>query len=151
MQNKEEKNITSNRKAFHDYFIEQTIEVGVVLLGTEVKALRNGKANLVDAYASIKNGEVWMINAHIGVYDHGNINNHEPLRIRKLLLKRSEIRKLDNKIKQKGYSLIPLRIYFSNGKVKVAIGLARGKKAYDKRETIKLKDAKRDLDRSVKL
>ncbi|PIQ08894.1 MAG: SsrA-binding protein [Ignavibacteriales bacterium CG18_big_fil_WC_8_21_14_2_50_31_20] len=151
MQNKEEKNITSNRKAFHDYFIEQTIEVGVVLLGTEVKALRNGKANLVDAYASIKNGEVWMINAHIGVYDHGNINNHEPLRIRKLLLKRSEIRKLDNKIKQKGYSLIPLRIYFSNGKVKVEIGLARGKKAYDKRETIKLKDAKRDLDRSVKL
>ena len=151
MQNKEEKNITSNRKAFHDYFIEQTIEVGVVLLGTEVKALRNGKANLVDAYASIKNGEVWMINAHIGVYDHGNINNHEPLRIRKLLLKRSEIRKLDNKIKQKGYSLIPLRIYFSNGKVKVEIGLARGKKSYDKRETIKLKDAKRDLDRSVKL
>jgi len=151
MQNKEEKNITSNRKAFHDYFIEQTIEVGVVLLGTEVKALRNGKANLVDAYASIKNGEVWMINAHIGVYDHGNINNHEPLRIRKLLLKRSEIRKLDNKIKQKGYSLIPLRIYFSNGKVKVEIGLARGKKSYDKRETIKLKDAKRDLDRSIKL
>jgi len=151
MQNKEEKNITSNRKAFHDYFIEQTIEVGVVLLGTEVKALRNGKANLVDAYASIKNNEVWMINAHIGVYDHGNINNHEPLRIRKLLLKRSEIRKLDNKIKQKGYSLIPLRIYFSNGKVKVEIGLARGKKSYDKRETIKLKDAKRDLDRSVKL
>jgi len=151
MQNKEEKNITSNRKAFHDYFIEQTIEVGVVLLGTEVKALRNGKANLVDAYASIKNGEVWMINAHIGVYDHGNINNHEPLRIRKLLLKLSEIRKLDNKIKQKGYSLIPLRIYFSNGKVKVEIGLARGKKSYDKRETIKLKDAKRDLDRSVKL
>jgi len=151
MQNKEEKNITSNRKAFHDYFIEQTIEVGVVLLGTEVKALRNGKANLVDAYASIKNGEVWMINAHIGVYDHGNINNHEPLRIRKLLLKLSEIRKLDNKIKQKGYSLIPLRIYFSNGKVKVEIGLARGKKSYDKRETIKLKDAKRDLDRSIKL
>ena len=151
MQKNEEKNITSNRKAFHDYFIEQTIEVGVVLLGTEVKALRNGKANLVDAYASIKNDEVWMINAHIGVYDHGNINNHEPLRIRKLLLKRSEIRKLDNKIKQKGYSLIPLRIYFSNGKVKVEIGLARGKKSYDKRETIKLKDAKRDLDRSVKL
>jgi len=151
MQKKEEKNITSNRKAFHDYFIEQTIEAGIVLLGTEVKALRNGKANLVDAYASIKNDEIWIINAHIGVYDHGNINNHEPLRIRKLLLKRSEIRKLDNKVKQKGYSLIPLRIYFTNGKVKVEIGLARGKKSYDKRETIKLKDAKRDLDRSVKL
>lgn len=151
MQNKEEKNITSNRKAFHDYFIENKIEAGIVLLGTEVKALRNGKANLVDAYASIINDEVWMTNCHIGVYDHGNINNHDPIRKRKLLLKRSEIRKLDNKIKQKGYSLIPLRIYFSNGKVKIEIGLARGKKSYDKRETIKLKDAKRDLDRSVKM
>ena len=151
MQNSEEKNITSNRKAFHEYFIDQKIEAGIVLLGTEVKALRNGKANLVDAYASIKDSEVWMVNAHIGVYDHGNINNHEPLRKRKLLLKRSEIRKLENKVKQKGYSLIPLRLYFSNGKVKVEIGLARGKKSYDKREAIKQKDAKRDLDRSVKM
>ncbi len=150
MQNKEEKNITSNRKAFHEYFIEQKIEAGIVLLGTEVKALRNGKANLVDAYATIKNDEVWLISAHFGVYDHGNINNHDPLRMRKLLLKRSEIRKLENKIKQKGYSLIPLRIYFSNGKVKIEIGLAKGKKSYDKRETIKQKDAQRDLDRSLK-
>jgi len=150
MQNKEEKNITSNRKAFHDYFIEQKLEAGIALLGTEVKALRNGKANLVDAYATIKNDEVWMVNAHIGVYDHGNINNHDPIRMRKLLLKRSEIRKLTNKINQKGYSLIPLRIYFSNGKVKVEIGLAKGKKSFDKRETIKQKDAQRDLDRSLK-
>ena len=150
MQNKDEKNITSNRKAFYEYFIERKLEAGVVLLGTEVKALRDGKANLVDAYAAIKDGEVWMVNSHIGVYDHGNINNHEPLRRRKLLLKRSEIRKLENKINQKGYSLIPLRLYFSNGKVKVEIGLARGKKSYDKRESIKQKDAKRDLDRSLK-
>ncbi|MDA3860528.1 MAG: SsrA-binding protein SmpB [Melioribacteraceae bacterium] len=150
MQNKEEKNITSNRKAFHDYFIERKIEAGIVLLGTEVKALRNGKANLVDAYASIKNDEVWMSNAHIGVYDHGNMNNHDPVRQRKLLLKRSEIKKLDSKIKQKGYSLIPLRVYFSNGKVKIQLGLAKGKKSYDKRETIKEKDAQRDLARSLK-
>jgi len=150
MQNKNEKNITSNRKAFYEYFIEQKLEAGIVLVGTEVKALRSGKANLVDAYASIKDSEVWMVNAHIGVYEHGNINNHDPLRRRKLLLKRSEIKKLENKVKQKGYSLIPLRLYFSNGKVKVEIGLARGKKSYDKRESIKQKDAKRDLDRSLK-
>lgn len=150
MENKEI-NITSNRKAFHDYFIERKFEAGIVLLGTEVKALRNGKGNLVDAYASIKDNEVWMVNAHIGFYDHGNINNHEPLRIRKLLLKRSEIKKLNSKINQKGYSLIPLRLYFTNGKVKVELGLARGKKSYDKRETIKQKDAQRDLDRSMKM
>lgn len=150
MEKTKEKNITSNRKAFHDYFIERKVEAGIVLLGTEVKALRNGKANLVDAYASIKENEVWMINAHISVYDHGNINNHDPLRKRKLLLKRSEIRKLVNKVTQKGYSLIPLRLYFSHGKVKVEIGLARGKKSYDKRESIKEKDAKRDLARSLK-
>ncbi|MCF6271212.1 MAG: SsrA-binding protein SmpB [Melioribacteraceae bacterium] len=150
MEDKKEKNITSNRKAFHNYFIERKIEAGIVLLGTEVKALRNGKGNLVDAYATIKDNEAWMVNAHIGFYDHGNINNHEPLRRRKLLLKRSEIKKLNNKINQKGYSLIPLRLYFTNGKVKVEIGLARGKKSYDKRETIKQKDLQRDLDRSVK-
>ena len=151
MQKNEAKNITTNRKAFHDYFIEQKLEAGISLLGTEVKALRNGKANLTDAYATIKNGEVWLVNSHIGIYDHGNINNHEPLRKRKLLLKRAEIRKLANKIKQKGYSLIPLRLYFSGGKVKVELGLARGKKSYDKREAIKQKDAKRELDRRVKL
>jgi SsrA-binding protein len=151
MQKREEKNITTNRKAFHDYFIEQKLEAGISLLGTEVKALRTGKANLTDAYATIKGGEVWLINSHIGVYAHGNINNHEPLRKRKLLLKKSEIRKLANKTKQKGYSLIPLRLYFSNGKIKVELGLARGKKSYDKREAIKQKDAKRELDRRVKL
>ncbi len=146
-----EKNITSNRKAFHEYFITQKIEAGISLLGTEVKALRTGKANLVDAYAAIKNGEVWLVNAHIGFYDHGNINNHEPLRKRKLLLKKSEIKKLTVKLNEKGFTLIPLRLYFSNGKVKVELGLARGKKSYDKREAIAKRDAQRDLDRRVKL
>jgi len=146
-----ERNITSNRKAFHEYFITQKIEAGISLLGTEVKALRTGKANLVDAYAAIKNGEVWLVNAHIGFYDHGNINNHEPLRRRKLLLKKSEIKKLTVKLNEKGFTLIPLRLYFSNGKVKVELGLARGKKSYDKREAIAKRDAQRDLDRRVKL
>ena len=147
----EEKNITSNRKAFHEYFITNKIEAGISLLGTEVKALRNGKANLVDAYATIKNGEVWLVNAHIGIYDHGNISNHEPLRKRKLLLKRSEIKKLTVKLNEKGFTFIPLRLYFSNGKVKVELGLARGKKEYDKRESIAKRDAQRDLDRRVKM
>lgn len=151
MSEKKEKNITSNRKAFHEYFITDKIEAGISLLGTEVKALRTGKANLVDAYATIKNGEVWIVNAHIGFYDHGNINNHEPLRIRKLLLKKREIKKLTVKLNEKGFTFIPLRLYFSNGKVKVEIGLAKGKKEYDKRESIAKRDAQRDLDRRVKL
>ena len=151
MSKTEEKNITSNRKAFHEYFISQKIEAGISLLGTEVKALRTGKANLVDAYATINNREVWLVNAHIGFYDHGNINNHEPLRRRKLLLKKSEIKKLSVKLNEKGFTFIPLRLYFSNGKVKVELGLARGKKEYDKRESIAKRDAQRDLDRRVKL
>lgn len=151
MTNTTEKNITSNRKAFHEYFISQKIEAGISLLGTEVKALRTGKANLTDAYATIKKGEIWLANAHIGVYDHGNLNNHEPLRIRKLLLKKSEIKKLTVKLNEKGFTFIPLRLYFSNGKVKVELGLARGKKEYDKRETIAKRDAQRELDRRVKM
>lgn len=151
MSEKKEKNITSNRKAFHEYFITDKIEAGISLLGTEVKAMRNGKANLVDAYATIKDGEVWLVNAHIGFYDHGNINNHDPLRKRKLLLKKREIKKLTVKLNQKGFTFIPLRLYFSNGKVKVEIGMAKGKKEYDKRESIAKRDAQRDLDRRVKL
>ncbi len=146
-----EKNITSNRKAFHEYFITDKIEAGISLLGTEVKALRTGKANLVDAYATIKDGEIWLVNAHIGFYDHGNINNHEPLRKRKLLFKKREIKKLTVKLNEKGFTFIPLRLYFSNGKVKVELGLAKGKKEYDKRESIAKRDAQRDLDRRVKL
>jgi len=146
----EEKNITVNRKARHEYSILQTYEAGIVLQGTEVKSLRQGKANLVDSYANIKNGEVWLVSAHISIYEQGNINNHEPTRDRKLLLNRSEIRKLIGKVKEKGLTLIPLRLYFRNGKVKVELALAKGKKVYDKREAIEKRDLQRDQERRFK-
>lgn len=146
----EEKNITVNRKARHEYAILQTYEAGIVLVGTEVKALRQGKANLVDSYANLKDGEVWLYGAHISVYEQGNINNHEPTRTRKLLLNKSEIKKLIGKVKEKGLTLIPLRLYFRNGKVKVELALAKGKKVYDKRESIAKRDIQRDQERNVK-
>ncbi|MCS7054345.1 MAG: SsrA-binding protein SmpB [Ignavibacterium sp.] len=146
----EEKNIVVNRRAQHDYFILQRYEAGIALKGTEVKSLREGKANLVDSYATIKNGEVWLLNAHISEYKQGNINNHEPTRDRKLLLKKNEIRKLLGKIKEKGLTLIPLRFYFKKGKVKVELALAKGKKTFDKRETIAKKDFQREQERRVK-
>jgi len=136
-----EKNIVTNRKALHDYFIHQTYEAGIVLVGTEVKSLRQNKAALVDSYATIRNGEVWLINANINVYDQGSYNNHDPLRDRKLLLNKNEIRKLSRAVSEKGYTLIPLRMYFKNGKAKVELAIASGKKKYDKREDI----AKRDM------
>ena len=117
----EEKNITVNRKARHEYSILQTIEAGIVLVGTEVKALRQGKANLVDSYSKIQNGEIWLVNANISEYTQGNINNHDPRRDRKLLLNKSEIRKLIGKINEKGLTLIPLRLYFKKGRVKVEL------------------------------
>lgn len=144
------KNITVNRKARHEYTILQTFEAGIVLRGTEVKSLRAGKANLVDSYASIERGEVWLIGAHISEYREGNINNHEPTRSRKLLLNRNEIRKLTSKVNEKGLTLIPLRLYFKNGKVKVELGLAQGKKVYDKRETIAKRDFDREQQRRIK-
>ncbi|MEW6652511.1 MAG: SsrA-binding protein SmpB [Bacteroidota bacterium] len=140
-----EKNITTNRKAQHDYFIHYTYEAGIVLVGTEVKSLRQGKAALVDSYAVIQQGEVWLLNANINVYDQGSYNNHDPLRKRKLLLNKSEIRKLTRAALEKGYTLIPLRLYFKDGKAKVELGVASGKKKYDKREDI----AKRDLQRET--
>jgi len=146
----EEKNITVNRKAQHEYFIIQTFEAGIVLMGTEVKSLREGKVNLVDSYATIKNGEVWLLNAHISEYKQGNINNHNPTRDRKLLLNKSEIRKLIGKIKEKGLTLIPLRLYFLKGKVKVELALAKGKKSFDKRESIAKKDFQREQERRIK-
>ncbi len=146
----EEKNITVNRKARHEYAILQTYEAGIVLVGTEVKALRQGKANLVDSYANLVNGEVWLFGAHISVYEQGNINNHEPTRTRKLLLNRSEIKKLIGKVREKGLTLIPLRLYFRNGKVKVELALAKGKKVYDKRESIAKRDIQRDQERGIK-
>jgi len=144
------KNIAENRKARHNYFIEDTYEAGIALLGTEVKSLRGGRANLKDSYARIVNGEVFVYQMHIGPYPFAYYNNHAPLRTRKLLLHKSEIKKLYGKVNEKGFSLIPLRLYFVNGKVKIALALARGKRKYDKRQAIRQRDEKRELDRARK-
>jgi SsrA-binding protein len=149
-ENKQDTAVATNRKAHHDYFIEETIEAGIALQGTEVKSLRLGLANLTDSYAIVKNEEMYLFNANISPYTHGNIANHEPLRTRKLLLHKAEIRKLTWKMSQKGFTLIPLKIYFVRGRAKVLIGLAKGKKTYDKRETIKAKESKREVERVVK-
>lgn len=148
--NDKEKNITVNRKARHEYSIIQTWEAGIVLVGTEVKSLRQGKANLVDSYAKVVNDEIWLVNLHISEYTLGNINNHDPKRDRKLLLNKSEIRKLIGNTKEKGLTIIPLRLYFKEGKVKVEIALAKGKKVYDKRKDIAKKDFQRDQERKIK-
>jgi SsrA-binding protein len=142
--------VATNRKARHEYFVEETIEAGMALQGTEVKSLRSGLANLTDSYVLVRNEEAFLFNANISPYPHGNIMNHEPLRTRKLLLHKEEIRKLLGRMAQKGYTLIPLKIYFSRGRAKVLIGLAKGKKAPDKRDTIKDKESKRELERMVK-
>ncbi|MBI4847772.1 MAG: SsrA-binding protein SmpB [Nitrospirae bacterium] len=142
--------VATNRKAYHDYFIQQTYEAGISLLGTEVKSLREGKANLKDSYAIIKNGEAFLFNCHISPYSHGNLQNHDPLRTRKLLLHKKEIDKLHGNISQKGLTLVPLKIYFKGGKAKVEIGLAKGKKQYEKREAIKEKEAKREIERHMR-
>lgn len=139
-----------NRKAYHDYQIEETYEAGIVLQGTEVKSLRDGKANFTDAFAIIQNGEVWLREFHISPYKFGSFSNHEPRRQRKLLLNKREIREIDKFIQQKGYTLVPLKLYFKGGYAKVLIGVARGKKKFDKRESIKEKDTKRDMQRSIK-
>jgi SsrA-binding protein len=146
----EEKNVTVNRKARYEYEIMQVYEAGIVLQGTEVKALREGKANLVDSYGLLKDNEVWLIGAHISEYTQGNINNHDPTRSRKLLMNRNEIRKLIGKVKEKGLTLVPLRIYFKKGKIKIEIALAKGKKVHDKRETIAKRDFNRDQERKIK-
>jgi len=142
--------VCQNRKAYHDYSIEETIEAGIQLLGTEVKSLREGKANLKDSYVLIKDAEVILLNCHISPYSHGNILNHDPLRTRKLLLHRKEIERLRGKMQQKGYTLIPLKIYFKGPYAKVEIGLAKGKKQYEKRETIKEREAKRAIEKAMK-
>jgi len=142
--------ITQNRKARHNYFIEQTYEAGIVLKGTEVKSLRLGRANLKDSYVKIQNGEVFVHHMHIGDYPFAHYDNHEPERIRKLLLHKHEIKKLYGKVNEMGYSLIPLKLYFQNGKAKKTLEIAKGKRLYDKRETIKKRDEKRDLDRTMK-
>ncbi len=142
--------VCQNRKAYHDYQIEDVFEAGIVLSGTEVKALREGKANLRDSYVIIKNGEIFLMNCHISPYSHGNIMNHDPLRTRKLLMHKEEIKSLSGKILTKGYTLIPLKIYFKNSFAKVEIGLVKGKKLYEKREAIKERDAKREIERAMK-
>ena len=143
--------VSTNRKAFHDYTIESTMEVGVVLTGPEVKSLRAGRANLKDGYASIDREEVWLHNVHISPYSHATNIQADPLRTRKLLLHRREIKKLTGKVKEKGFALIPIRIYFiPNGKVKIELGLARGKKMYDKRAALKKKQSDRELEREYR-
>ncbi len=142
--------VTVNRKAKYNYFIEDTYEAGMVLLGTEVKSLRLGRVNLKDSYARIKKGEVFVHQMHIGDYPFASYENHDPLRKRKLLLHKYEIKKLYGKVNEKGFSLIPLRVYFQNGKAKMTIAIAKGKRRHDKRETIRRRDEKRDLDRAKK-
>ncbi len=151
MEERRIKIVADNRKARHDYFIHETYEAGLALTGTEVKSLRAGKANLKDSYAQIdKNAEVYLNNLHISPYEQGNRFNHDPLRPRKLLLHKAEISKLIGKVKEKGYTLIPLKIYFSRGRAKIELALATGKKLYDKRQDIAEKDAKREIARIAK-
>jgi SsrA-binding protein len=145
-----QQNVAENRKAFHDFHILETFEAGMVLLGTEVKSIREGNVNLRDSYARVEDGEIWIYNVHITPYSHRGYSDHEPTRRRKLLLHRSEIRKLIGKTVEKGMTLVPTRMYFKNGHVKVAVGLAKGKKAHDKRETIKRRDAERETRAAVK-
>ena len=139
-----------NKKALFDYTIEDTYEVGIVLTGTEIKSIRDGKANLKDSYAIIKNNEVYLLNMHISHYDKGNIFNHDETRTRKLLLHKKEILKIKNKLEIQGYSLVPIKLYFRKNRAKILLGIGKGKKVYDKRESIKERDIKRELEKNFK-
>jgi SsrA-binding protein len=145
-----EKVAATNRKAYHDYFIQETLEAGMSLLGTEVKSLREGRVNLKEGYVAIKDNEAFLLNCHISPYSHGNLQNHDPLRPRKLLLHKKEISRLWGALTQKGLTLLPLKIYFKKGKAKVEIGLAKGKREYEKRATIKEKEDRREIERHLK-
>jgi len=147
---KAQQSIAENRKAFHDFHLLETFEAGIVLLGTEVKAIREGRVNLRDSFARVEDGEVFLYNVNISPYSHRGYSDHEPLRRRKLLLHRDEIRKLIGKTVEKGMTLVPTRLYYKNGRVKVAVSLAKGKQAYDKRETIKRREAERETRAAVK-
>ncbi len=144
------KPVAQNKKARHDFFIEDTYECGIALAGTEVKSIRGGKANLKDSYAQVKNGECFLVGMHVSPYEQGNINNKDPFRTRKLLLHKQEIKKLGALSQVEGYSLIPLQMYFKDGRVKVELAVAKGKKLYDKRHDIAERDAKRDIERRFK-
>lgn len=143
--------IANNKKAYHDYFIDEKYEAGIELFGTEVKSMRMGKCSVKESFVRVDKGEIYVFGMNISPYEKGNIFNKDPLRIRKLLLHKSEIQKLDEKIAQKGYTLVPLSVYFKGSLVKVEIGLARGKKLYDKRDDIAKKDQKRELERDFKV
>lgn len=148
---RETKTIATNKKAYHDYFVDETFEVGIALTGTEVKSLRQNRASLRDSFATVRNGEVWLHGVHISPYSHGNRANVEPTRARKLLLHKKEIRYLIGKTKERGYTLVPLKLYFTSANiVKVELGLARGKKQYDKRASIAERDQKRDVERAMR-
>ncbi|TET74972.1 MAG: SsrA-binding protein SmpB [Dehalococcoidia bacterium] len=143
-----QKTITVNRKAYHDYHIEESVEAGLILTGTEIKSIRAGRVNLRDAYARSENGELWLVGAHIAQYPGGNRYNHEPKRPRKLLLHRKQIAELSGAVMRKGLTIVPLKLYLKNGIAKVELGLARGKKVYDKREVLALRDAQRQMQRA---
>jgi SsrA-binding protein len=144
------KMIAQNKKAYHDYFIEETLEAGIALTGTEVKSLRAGRINLRDSYAAVEKGELWLVGAHISPYEQGNIFNHDPLRKRKLLVHAREIRRLFGKVQVAGYTLVPTKMYFKDGRAKLEIGLAKGKALYDKRDTLAKKEAERDMQRAFR-
>ncbi len=146
-----EKLLASNKKAYHDYFILEKFEAGIALLGTEVKSIREGRINLKDSYAAIKDGEPFLFHCHISPYSHGNRENHDPIRVRKLLLHRREIRKLIGKTQEKGLTLVPLRAYLSRGRIKIELGVARGKKSYDKRDAERRKEADRETRAAMKM
>ena len=146
-----QKLVANNKKAYHDFFIDETYEAGIALHGTEVKSLRMGKCSIKEAFIRIENGEVYVYGMHVSPYEKGNIFNKDPMRVKKLLMHRYEINKLLGKIKEKGFTLVPLQVYFKNGKAKVEIGLARGKKLYDKRADIAKKDMKREAEREFKV
>ncbi len=143
--------VANNKKAYHDYFVDEKYETGLVLHGTEVKSLRMGQCSIKEAFVKIENGEVWVYGMHVNPYEKGNIFNKDPMRPKKLLMHKSEINKLLGKVKEKGYTLMPLQVYFSNGKAKMEIGLCRGKKLYDKREDIAKRDQKREAERDFKI
>ena len=142
--------ITVNRQAYHDYYVERTIEAGIALMGTEIKSIRDGKVNLRGSYAIARNGELWLENAHIAVYEHGNRYNHDPMRSRKLLLHRREIEQLVSRVETKGLTLVPLKLYLKGGRAKIELGLCRGKKLYDKRDAIAERDVKREIERAIR-
>ena len=146
-----QKLIANNKKAYHDYFIDETYEAGIALHGTEVKSMRMGKCSIKESFIRIENGEVFVYGMHVSPYEKGNIFNKDPMRIKKLLMHKYEINKLQGKIKEKGYTLVPLQVYFKDGKVKVEVGLARGKKLYDKRDDIARKDQKREAEKEFKV